>query len=421
MIKRILIANRGEIAVRIIRACKELGITTVIAHSACDKDTMAVFMADESVCIGGNSPSDSYLKMNNILQAAKNYKCDAIHPGYGFLSEDFSFASEATKSGIVFIGPSPKVLNLTTDKQKVKQVAEKLGIPVIPKAKPTDDYPLYLKSNFGGGGKGIRLLQNSEEYKRQIKEAAREVDSGFTKNKLFLEKAVDVYKHIDIQFISDAKRNITILPARDCSVQNNYQKFIEETPAASVPRNLVSKMKEDTEKLVSEIEYDSIGTVEFLVDKNNNYYFLEINSRLQVEHTITEEVTGIDLVKAQILIADNTINRLPAKIEANCHSIECRILAKTSGCLNIYNLPSGKDIRLDTYIYQGYEMKPFYDPLMIKLITKASSRSNAIAKMKLALDEMIISGVETNIDDDWNIVSSKEYSDGSYSIFRREP
>ena len=421
MIKRVLIANRGEIAVRIIRACKELGLETVAVYSACDKDTVAVFMADESVCIGGNSPIDSYLKIDSIIQAAKNYRCDAIHPGYGFLSEDYSFASEVVKSGMVFIGPAPEVLKLTADKQKIKKIAKNLGIPVIPEAKPTDSYPLYIKSNFGGGGKGIRLLNNIEEYKQQIKEAATEVNSGFASSELFLEKAIDVYKHIDIQFISDARGNVTILPARDCSVQNNYQKFIEETPVVGVSKGLVSKMEKDVKKLVLEIGYNNIGTVEFLLDKNDNYYFLEVNSRLQVEHTVTEEATDIDLVKRQILIASGGTNELPPIVKAARHSIECRVSAETSGRLNVYNLPSGKDVRLDTYIYQGYEVKPFYDPLIAKIIVSADSRNDAIEKMKLALDETIITGVETNIDDDCEIISSKKYLDSSYSIFRREP
>lgn len=416
MIQKVLIANRGEIAVRIIRTCRILGIRTVVVYSKCDKDTLAVFLADEAICIGGDSPSDSYLNISAILEAAKNTGCDSLHPGYGFLSENDEFANRALECGITFIGPSGSVLEKTANKVLMKGIAEKLGIPVIPPANK-DNYPLMIKSSFGGGGKGIKTVKNKGDFSYCLKSAKLNLDSGFSGGDFFLEQIIDLYKHIDIQFIADKFGKISILPPRDCSVQSHYQKVIEETPVSNMPKKLLEKMERDATKLVAEVGFDNVGTVEFLVDKQMNYYFLEINSRLQVEHTITEEVTGIDLVEQQIRIASGEKCHLPLKVNAKKCAIECRLSATNIGELNIFNLPTGKDVRIDTYIYQGYRLKPYYDPLIAKIIVSDEKRQRVISKMKLALDETIILGTHTNVDDLYETISRKDYIAGKYSYF----
>lgn len=416
MIQKVLIANRGEIAVRIIRTCRILGIRTVVAYSKCDKDTLAVFLADEAICIGGNSPSESYLNIPAILEAAKKTGCDSLHPGYGFLSENDEFAKLALECGITFIGPSGSVLEKTANKVLMKKIAEKLGIPVIPPANK-DKYPLMIKSSFGGGGKGIKIVKNKDDFDRCLKSAKLNLSAGFSGDDFFLEQIIDLYKHIDIQFVADKFGKISILPARDCSVQSHYQKVIEETPVSSISKKLLEKMEQDATKLVAEVGFDNVGTVEFLVDKQMNYYFLEINSRLQVEHTITEEATGIDLVEQQIRIASGEKCHLPTKVSAKKCAIECRMSATNTGEIDIFNLPTGKDVRIDSYIYQGYSLKPYYDPLIAKIIVSDKERRRAISKMKLALDEVIIMGVHTNVDELFETISRVDYMTGRYSYF----
>lgn len=415
MIKKMLIANRGEIAVRIIQACRAMSIKTVAAYSSCDKDTLAVFLADETVCIGDSEPSESYLNIDHIISAALSKKCDAIHPGYGFLSENAEFAKRTKENNILFIGPSPAVLLKTADKSLMKKTASNLGIPTIPPA--NNHFPLMLKSNYGGGGKGITIVNNETELNNCLEAAKIELNGAFKGDGFLYEKIVDIYKHIDIQFISDKAGNISIFPPRDCSVQRRYQKLIEETPAASIPADLLDKMSQDTAKIASAVDYDNVGTAEFIVDKQMNYYFLEVNSRLQVEHTITEEATGVDLIEQQIKLAMGRKNSLPRFIKAKKHAIECRVSANAPGELNIINLPSGKDIRVDTAAYQNYAIKPFYDPLIAKIITSDRSRTKAIAKAKLALDSTIIMSTSTNIDELYRIINSSEYRSGHYSIF----
>lgn len=416
MIQKVLIANRGEIAVRIIQTCRILGIRTVVAYSKCDKDTMAVFLADEAICIGDSSPSDSYLNILAILEAAKNTGCDSLHPGYGFLSENDEFAKRVEESGIIFIGPSSNILEKTANKFRMKETARKLGIPVVPSA-DKDEYPLMIKSSYGGGGKGIKIVKNKEDFDYCLKSAKLSLSTGFSGDSFFLEQIIDLYKHIDIQFVADKFGKISILPARDCSVQSHYQKVIEETPVSNIPKELLEKMEQDAVKLIKEVGFDNVGTIEFLVDKQMNYYFLEINSRLQVEHTVTEEVTGIDLVEQQIRTASGQKSRLPMKVGAKKCAIECRLSAMDNGELNIFNLPTGKDVRIDTYIYQGYRIKPYYDPLIAKIIVSDKERRRAISKMKLALDEIIILGAHTNVDELCETISQDDYIVGSYSYF----
>jgi len=418
MIQKILIANRGEIAVRIIHSCKIMGIKTVAAYSKCDKDSFAVFLADESVCIGDNNPSESYLNTSAIITAAKQKNCDAIHPGYGFLSEDPEFAQQVTEAGLVFIGPSPEVLSKTFDKVTMKSIAKRLRCPIIPDATKTDKYPIMIKASHGGGGMGIKIVNNKNDYEKCLKSAQSEVQSGFSNAEIMHEKIIDVYKHIDIQFVADKYGKITLFPARDCSIQQNFQKIIEETPAPNLLKSTLAKMEQDALNIISKVKYDNVGTVEFLLKKDMDYCFLEINSRLQVEHTITEEVTGIDLVEQQIRMATGEHNKLPEKISAKKHAIECRLRATSLGEINVFNIPAGKDIRFDTFIYQGYEMKPYYDALIGKIIVSDKRRENAIKKMEMALDETIIRGAKTNVDELFGIVSSPNFKSGKYSIFR---
>ena len=417
MIKKLLIANRGEIAIRIIQTCRTLNIKTVAVYSECDKDTLAIFLADESVCIGDDKPSDSYLNIPAILEAAKKTGCDSVHPGYGFLSENYEFAKCVEESGLLFIGPSPSTLQKTANKQQIKKLAEQLGIPVIPSTNQKNKYPLMFKPTYGGGGKGIKIINSEDEYNSYLKTAKREIIDNFKGNGFFTEKVIDTYKHIDINFIADKHGKISILPARDCSLQQHYQKVIEETPVSSISKEILEKMQQDTIKLVSAIQYDNIGTVEFLIYKKMNYYFLEINSRLQVEHTITEEATGIDLVEQQIRLSLNKNNQFPVIMKAKKCAIECRLVAEKTGNLNIFSLPSGKNIRLDTFTYQGYQMKPFYDSLIAKIITSDDNRKKAILKMKDALDRTIILGVPTNVDKLYTAISSQAFLDATYSNY----
>lgn len=415
MIKKMLIANRGEIAVRIIRTCRAMGIKTVVAYSACDKDTLAVFLADEAICIGDNEPLKSYLNIGNIIAAALKTKCDAIHSGYGFLSESAELAATAEKNNILFIGPDSDILKITADKSLMKKIASGLNIPVIPSS--NNQFPLILKPNYGGGGKGIAIIDSKSELKDHIEITKKEVIDAFNNSSFIYEKVIDVYKHIDIQFLADKYGNITIFPPRDCSIQKRYQKQIEETPAVGIPTELVEKMSQDTTKIAKTINYNNVGTVEFIVDKEMNYYFLEINPRLQVEHTITEEATGIDLVEQQIKLAPGKKNTLPRTINAQKHAIECRVSANTPGEISIINFPSGKDIRVDTAIYQNYEIKPYYDPLIAKIITSNKSRRIAIEDMKTALDLTLTMGPPTNVDELYELINSKDYRSGKYSHF----
>lgn len=416
MIQKVLIANRGEIAVRIIRTCRILGIKTVVAYSECDKDTLAVFLADEAICVGEDNPSGSYLNASAILEAAKKTGCDSLHPGYGFLSESDEFAKRVEECGIIFIGPSSSVLGKTANKFLMKETAKRLGIPVIPSASK-DKYPLMIKSSYGGGGKGIKIVRNKDDLDYCFKTAKVNLSAGFSGDDFFLEQIIDLYKHIDIQFVADKFGKVSILPARDCSIQSHYQKVIEETPVSSIPKELLKKMEQDAAKLVANVGFDNVGTVEFLIDKQMNYYFLEVNSRLQVEHTITEEVTGIDLVEQQIRMALGQKNHLPTRVRAKKCAIECRLSATNTGELSIFNLPAGKDVRIDTYVYQGYRLKPYYDPLIAKIIVSDQKRQRAILKMKLALDEVIILGAHTNVDELFETISREDYVTGEYSHF----
>ncbi|MDD2435212.1 MAG: biotin carboxylase N-terminal domain-containing protein [Bacilli bacterium] len=431
MIKKILIANRGEIAVRIIRTCKKMGIKTVAVYSTCDKDSLHVFMADEAICIGKESALESYLNINNIVMAAINTKCDAIHPGYGFLSENEQFASKIEENNLIFIGPSAKGLKSISNKFNVKSKVEKLGIPVINGCTIKDfknkvkkvDYPFLLKSSYGGGGKGIKKISSLQEFEDVYKLSQKEMQQAFNNSEMYIEKLVDAYKHIEIQLMADNFGNIICLPERDCSIQIQNKKIIEESPSI-INENLISKLKSDAKKIFEHFRYNNLGTVEFIIDKNNNYYFLEVNARLQVEHTVTEMVTGLDLVEKQIIIADGYSLEKEVDYLPKGHSIECRINAvdvennflPSVGQIKFLNIPTGNNIRVETYLYQGYSIKPYYDPLVMKLISYDKTRELAIKKIQDSLDELIITGIKSDIEYNYKIISGKDYIKGDYSL-----
>ena len=427
MIRKILIANRGEIAVRVIRACKDLGIKTVAVYSACDKDSYHVFLADEAVCIGDSEVKESYLKIDNIIQAAKNTNADAIHPGYGFLSESYEFARQVVDNNFIFIGPSLDVLKKINDKNAIKEEISKMGVPIILGQNYSDflkhpivGYPIMIKSKFGGGGEGIRLVNNEQEFKKVSIELKKE----FCNSKLYVEKYISSYKHIEIQLISDKCGNVSAMPERDCSLQVGFQKIIEETPSTMSDDKLIKELKDTAILIFKELKYDGIGTVEFLVDDKNNYYFLEINGRIQVEHAISEVIADIYLVKEQIRIVDGGKNKFPTYILPKRYAIECRIKAidtennffPSIGRINIFNIPSGNNIRIDTYVYQGYELKPYYDSLIYKVIVYGDTRDTTIRRMYNYLDEFIICGIKTNIDYLQSILNSDELKKGDYGF-----
>lgn len=431
MIKKVLVANRGEIAVRIIKTCKELNIKTVAIYSKCDKDSYHIFLADEAYCVGDDNPHNSYLNINNIIQIAINTGCDAIHPGYGFLSEDYEFVKKVNENNIIFIGPSLDVMKKIYDKQKLKKLLKDINVPLIEsyslkefiELKDNNIYPILIKQINGGGGKGIEIVSSKFELEQTINKLKKNLNKEFDIDNYYVEKYIDVYRHIEVQVIADKYNNISILPERDCSIQRNFQKFIEETPS-SLNNKIIDSIKKEALKIFEFLKYDNIGTAEFLVDNNYNYYFLEINARIQVEHTITEVVSDIDLVEEQINISNENKNNKDKYILPNYYALECRINAEdpnnnfmpSSGKIDILNIPTGKNIRIDSYIYQGYLIKPYYDSLLMKVITYDKKRDKAIIKMQTCLDELIISGIKTNMDFNYEIISKKDFQKGNYKF-----
>lgn len=419
MFKKVLIANRGEIAVRIIRACKELGIKTVAIYSEADKDSLHVKLADESVCIGPSSAAQSYLNIQNIIAAAKTKKADAIHPGYGFLAENAYFAEMCATCGITFIGPSSHCIQIMGDKATAKVEMEKAGIPVVPGSGGIIEdedhalsvaseigYPVIIKATAGGGGRGMRIAQNPEELRKSVALAMQEAEAAFGNPQIYLEKYIEEPRHIEIQILGDMHGNVIHLYERDCSIQRRHQKVLEEAPSPALSPELREKIGNDAVKAAKLMGYYSAGTIEFLLDKNGNYYFIEMNTRIQVEHGVTEMVTGIDLVKQQILIAAGEKLKIKQEdVNLNGHAIECRInaedpmrnFAPTPGKIEFYHAPGGFGIRVDTAIYTGYVVPPFYDSMIAKIIAWAPSRDEAILRMKRALEELKIEGISTNI------------------------
>ncbi|MEM3731001.1 MAG: acetyl-CoA carboxylase biotin carboxylase subunit [Candidatus Bathyarchaeia archaeon] len=438
MFNKILVANRGEIAIRIIRACKELGIKTVAVYSEADTESLHVQYADECCCIGSAEPNESYLNIKKIIETAQKTKCEAIHPGYGFLSQIPAFAEACKTNGLEFIGPPSHVLQKMGNKVEARKTAKKAGVPIIPgsiqPAKTPDEahktadelgYPVLVKAVYGGGGKGMRIVNDKNEMQKTLELAALEAEASFGNNELYVEKFLPKVRHIEFQILADKHGKIIHLGERECSIQRRYQKLIEETPSTIMTKELRKEMGEAAIKIAKEVGYINAGTIEFLVDQKNNYYFLEFNTRLQVEHLITEMATGIDIVKAQIKIAAG--EKLPyrqSQIVQRGHAINCRINAEdpynnfmpSPGTVRRLHLPGGPGVRVDTHLYEGYTISVFYDPLIAKLAVWAPNRNEAIQKMKRALKEFAIEGVRTTIPFHTKIMDDEDFVKGKIHI-----
>ncbi len=436
MIKKVLIANRGEIAVRIIRACRELGIKTVAIYSEVDKNALHVSLADEAVCIGPAPSNKSYLNMKAILEAACLTGADSIHPGYGFLSENSSFAKICEEMDIKYIGPNYKLIELLGNKSKAKETMKRAGVPVVPgsdglvkskeqaiKIAKEIHYPVILKASSGGGGRGIRIAYKEEELLKAYDVVKQEAKISFNDDSIYLEKFVENPRHVEIQILADEYGNCIHLGERDCSIQRRNQKVIEETPSAAIDEETRQKMGETAVKAVKEIGYTNAGTIEFLVDKHKNFYFMEMNTRVQVEHPVTEEVTNIDIIKEQIKIASGKKLEYKQKdIKIEGHSMEARINSEDPnknflpcpGTVTELHLPGGNGIRIETSIYAGYKIPPTYDSMIAKIIVHGKNREESIAKMESALSELVVEGVVTNTEFILKILQDEEFRSNKY-------
>ena len=428
MLKKVLIANRGEIAVRIIRVCRELGISTVSIYSEADKEALHTQLADYSVCVGPNPSKDSYLNVANILSACILTGCDAIHPGFGFLSENPKFAKMCEECNIKFIGPNSDTISLMGDKSQARKIMKKANVPVIPGYEgKIDSYeeaykiakdigtPIMIKASSGGGGKGIRVVKDLDEFKHNYEAAKSEAMACFGDDRIYIEKYIENPRHIEFQIIADEYGNIIHLGERECSLQKNNQKVLEEAPSTFLNKELREKMGKVAIDAAKAVNYKNVGTIEFLVDKDQNFYFMEMNTRIQVEHPITEMITDVDIVKEQLKIASGIkLNLSQEDIKIQGHAIECRINAKDAGTISELNMPSGLGVRVDSAIYCGYTIPPFYDSMIAKLITYGKDREEAIIKMKRSLGEFAIGGVNTNIDFQYEILEHQDFIDGNY-------
>ena len=435
MFKKILIANRGEIAMRLIRTCKEMGIRTVAVYSKADEESLHVRFADEAVCIGPASSAESYLKSANIIAAAEITNADAIHPGYGFLSENSKFSKICQEHKIKFIGASPEMIDKMGDKASAKATMKKAGVPTIPGSEGIVDnledaqkiaqkigYPIMLKATAGGGGKGMRIVTKAKDLLKSWEDARQESKASFDNDDMYIEKFIENPRHIEIQIIGDSKGEAAHLSERDCSIQRRHQKLIEETPSPFMTEKLRNEMGEAAVKAAKAVKYEGAGTIEFLVDKNRKFYFMEMNTRIQVEHPITEQVIDYDLIREQIKIANGEAisgkNYFP-----NLCSIECRINAEdpfndfmpNPGRILNLHLPGGHGIRIDTHVYSGYVIPPHYDSMIAKLITTAQTREEAINKMQRALDEFLIEGVKTTIPFHQKVMAHPKFLSGKYT------
>ena len=435
MFKKILIANRGEIALRVIRTCKEMGIKTVAVYSKADEESLHVRFADEAVCIGPAPSNESYLKISNIIAAAEITNADAIHPGYGFLSENAKFSKICGEHKIKFIGPSPEMIEKMGDKATAVSTMNMAKVPTIPgsggavedvdealKIASKIGYPVMVKASAGGGGKGMRAVWNKNEFKKNWSSAKQEASAAFGNDDMYIEKLIEEPRHIEIQIIADQFGNVCHLSERDCSIQRRHQKLTEETPSPFMTSKLREKMGKAAVKAARFINYEGVGTVEFLVDKDRNFYFMEMNTRIQVEHPITEQVIDYDLIKEQINVAAG-IKISGKNYYPNLHSIECRINAEdpfanfrpSPGKITNLHLPGGHGVRLDTHVYSGYTIPPNYDSMIAKLIVTAQNREEAINKMKRALDEFIIEGIKTTIPFHRSLMDDPNYIKGNYT------
>ena len=436
MLKKILIANRGEIAVRIIRACREMGIRTVAIYSEADKEALHTKLADESICIGPAPSNKSYLNIKAILEATCLTGADSIHPGFGFLSENVTFAKMCEEIGIKFIGPNYKLIELLGNKSKAKETMKNVGVPVVPGSEGLINskkeavelagkikYPVILKASAGGGGRGIRVAYSKAELEKEYDIVKQEAKVSFNDDSIYIEKFIENPRHIEIQVLADEKGNCIHLGERDCSIQRRNQKVLEETPSQILNEETRKKMGEIAVKAVQEIGYSNAGTIEFLVDKNKDFYFMEMNTRVQVEHPVTEMVTGVDIIKEQIKIASGEeLSYKQEDIKIKGHSMEVRINAENPeknfmpapGMITGLHLPGGNGIRVDTAIYDGYNVPPTYDSMLAKLIVYGKNRKESILKMRSALSETVIEGITTNIDFLLKILNNKDFQDNNY-------
>ena len=436
MISKVLVANRGEIAVRVIRACKELGIKTVAIYSDADKEAMHTQLADEAICVGAGKSKDSYLNEINIISAAVTTKCNAIHPGFGFLSENAEFASICEECNIKFIGPSSETMSIMGNKSRARDIMKNAGVPVVPGSDGVvatyEDamvearkigFPLMIKASAGGGGKGIRLVRRFEELENAYNTAKSEAKNNFNDDSVYMEKFIENPRHIEFQILGDIFGNVIHLGERDCSVQRRNQKVIEEAPSYILSSDLREKMGDVAVRAAKAVNYVNAGTIEFLVDKNNDFYFMEMNTRIQVEHPITEMITNVDIVKEQIRIASGEEMKLNQDmIKIDGHAIECRINAENPsrnfapcpGKIKFLNLPGGNGIRVDTAVYPGYTIPPLYDSMIAKLIVHGKTREEAIRKMISALEEVVIDGIDSNVDFHISILNNKRFREGSF-------
>jgi len=435
MFKKILIANRGEIALRIIRTCREMGIKTVAVYSTADKDSLHVKFADEAVCIGGPKGAESYLNIPHIMAACEITNADAVHPGYGFLAENAKFAQICADHGIKFIGPTPEMINKMGDKITAKETMIKAGVPVVPggegllesveeakKLAKEIVYPVIIKATAGGGGKGMRVVWNESEIEKAFSDAKMEAAASFKNDGLYMEKFVEEPRHIEIQVAGDQFGNVCHLSERDCSIQRRHQKLVEESPSPFMTPDLRQRMGEAAIKAAAAINYESVGTIEFLVDKHRNFYFMEMNTRIQVEHCVTEEVVSYDLIKEQIKIAAG--EKISGKnYEPQLHAIECRINAEdpyndfrpSPGKITVLHTPGGHGVRVDSHVYAGYVIPPYYDSMIGKLITVAQTREEAINTMYRALSEYVIEGVKTTIPFHLQLMQNEDFRKGNFT------
>lgn len=438
MIKKVLVANRGEIAVRIIRACREMGIETVAVYSEADRESVHTQLADEAICIGPAQSSESYLSMEQIISATITSGADAIHPGFGFLSENSKFASLCEQCNITFIGPSAEVIRKMGNKSEARNTMIEGGIPVIPGSKdPIYDvrtgaqaaerigYPVIIKAALGGGGKGMRVANTAEEFESSFMTAQKEAKNAFGDDTMYIEHFVRHPRHIEFQILADSQGNVIHLGERDCSIQRNHQKMIEEAPSSAISPKLRKLMGETAIKAAKVCMYTNAGTVEFLLEKNENFYFMEMNTRIQVEHPVTEWVTGIDLIKEQIKIASGLpLSYKQKDIKIKGHAIECRINAEnptknfrpSPGTITGMFLPGGKGVRVDSAIYEGYTVPPYYDSMLAKITVHTDTREESIAKMRSVLGEVVIDGIDTNIDYLYEILEHPDYCSGNIDI-----
>jgi acetyl-CoA carboxylase biotin carboxylase subunit len=436
MVRKVLVANRGEIALRVLNACRELGIRTVAVYSEADRNSLHVRFADEAICIGPPRPADSYLNVPAVISAAEIADVDAIHPGYGLLSENANFAEVCRASNIKFIGPPPEVTRLMGEKEKARQAMKKAKVPILPGSDGVlataeeaqhwankVGYPVILKAKAGGGGRGMRIVRSTDELPNLFMAASTEAANAFGNGDLYMEKFIEQPRHIEFQVLADEHGNIATLHERECSIQRRHQKLIEESPSLQVTPKMREEIGRTLKYCLAEIGYQNAGTVEFLMDEDRQLYFIEMNTRIQVEHPVTEFVTGVDLVKAQLLIAsgERLENILPAKIEMRGHSIECRINAEhpskftpSAGKITAFNVPGGHGVRVDTAQYAEGVVPPYYDSLIAKLIVHGQNRAEAIAKMERALSQFIVQGIETSIPLHQAIFQDAEFRAGQF-------